>query len=181
MNATLTGSALTLHNLGLAAGFGGSLFGQMALHPAVRTIDDQKERGELLHKAWSGFSPVNVFALGSVVLTWITGRGALSGGEIDEQTRGLVIAKDVLVGVYALSGIGAQVVGRTWGRREPPVESGSEPSARTSEADARALKLVNWLGRVSILSAAGIIALTAVLTTKAGNSAKWSLLSRVLP
>lgn len=181
MNSILTGSALTLHNLGLAAGFGGSLFGQMALHPAVRTLDDEKERGELLDKAWRGFSPANAFSLGAVVLTWIAGRSALSGGEIDDETRGLVLAKDVLVGLYAVSGIGAQVVGRVWGQRQPPVASGSEPSARTPEVDARAQRVVNWLGRVSILSAAGIIALTAVLTTKAGRSTRWSLLSKVLP
>ena len=181
MNATLTGSALALHNIGLAAGFGGSLFGQMALHPAVKTVDDEKERGELLNKAWRGFSPVNAIALGSVVLTWVAGRSAISGGEIDRETRGLVVAKDVLVGIYALSGIGAQIVGRTWGKREAPVKSGSEPSARASELDAKAQKTVNWLGRVSILSAAGIIALTAVLNIKAGRSVKWSALSKILP
>jgi hypothetical protein len=181
MNAMLTGSALTLHNLGLAAGFGGSLFGQMALHPAVRTIDDTKERGELLNKAWQGFSPVNAIALGSVALTWIIGRSAISGGEIDDETRGLVLAKDALVALYTVTGLGALIVGRVWGQREPPVEAGGVPSAETPEADVKALKAVNWLGRVNIIGAAGIIALTAILNIKAGRSHKWSLLSWVLP
>lgn len=181
MNAMLTGSALTLHNLGLAAGFGGSLFGQVALHPAVRTIDDTKERGEVLNKAWTGFSPVNAFALGSVALTWVVGRNALSGGEIDEETRGLVLAKDVLVGIYTLSGIGSLVAGRVWGRREPPVEAGGVPAAETPEREIKALKASNWFGRVNIAAAAGVIALTAVLNIKAGRSQKWSLLSAILP
>lgn len=181
MNAMWTGSALTLHNLGLAAGFGGSLYGQMALHPAVRTIEDKKERGEILNQAWKGFSPINAFALGSVALTWVVGRSALSGGEIDKETRGLVLAKDVLVGVYTLAGLGALVIGQVWGSREPPVESGGVPAAETPEADVKALKTVNWLGRVNIAAAAGIIALTAILNIKAGRSHKWSLLSTILP
>ena len=181
MNAKLTGSALTLHNLGLAAGFGGSLFGQMALHPAVRTIEDKKERGEILNKAWTGFSPVNAFALGTVALTWITGRAALSGGEIDDETRALVLAKDVLVGLYTLSGIGAIVVGQSWGKREPPVEAGGVPAAETPPEDVVGLKTVNWLGRVNILAAAGVIALTAILNVKAGRSCRWAALSKLLP
>jgi hypothetical protein len=181
MNAMWTGSALTLHNLGLAAGFGGSLFGQMALHPAVRTIDDTKERGEILNKAWMGFSPVNAFALGSVALTWVLGRSTLSGGEIDDETRGLVLAKDVLVGLYTLSGIGSIVVGRVFGSREPPMEAGGVPSTETPEPEAKALKTVNLLGKVNIVAAAGIIALTAILNIKAGRSQKWSLLSKILP
>ncbi|MBC7794228.1 MAG: hypothetical protein H7Z43_11020, partial [Clostridia bacterium] len=52
MNATLTGTALTLHNLGVAAGFGGSLYGQMALHPALADVQDKAERGKILRKAW---------------------------------------------------------------------------------------------------------------------------------
>ncbi|MFL5349242.1 MAG: hypothetical protein ACJ8AT_30960 [Hyalangium sp.] len=181
MKAMWTGSALTLHNLGLAAGFGGSLFGQMALHPAVKTIDDTKERGEILNQAWKGFSPVNAFALGSVALTWIIGRSSLSGGEIDDDTRGLVLAKDVLVGVYTLAGLGSLIVGRVWGTREPPVESGSEPAAETPELDVKGQTVVNWLGRANIVAAAGIIALTAILNIKAGRSHKWSLLSWLLP
>jgi hypothetical protein len=181
MNTMLTGSALTLHNLGLAAGFGGSLFGQMALHPAVRTLDDKKERGEILNKAWRGFSPVNAFALGSVALTWVLGRSALSGGEIDDETRGLVLAKDVLVALYTATGLGSLIIGLTWGRREPPVEQGGTPAAETPELDVKALKTVSRLGKVNILCAAGVIALTAILNIKAGRSHKWNLLSRILP
>src|SRR5688500_6498327 len=66
MNATMTGTALTLHDLGLAAGLGGSLFGQLALHPAVRRIDSRKERGEILNQAWRNYSPANAFGIVAV-------------------------------------------------------------------------------------------------------------------
>ena len=181
MNAMWTGSALTLHNLGLAAGFGGSLFGQVALHPVVRAIDDKKERGVILNKAWTVFSPVNLFALSSVALTWVIGRSALSGGEIDKESRGLVLAKDTLVGVYTLSGLGSLIVGKVWGVREPPVESGGEPAAETPERDVKTQRAMNWLGRLNIAAGAGIIALTAILNIKAGKSHKWSLLTAILP
>ncbi|HYD43179.1 MAG TPA: hypothetical protein VEB43_20265 [Anaeromyxobacter sp.] len=181
MNASLTGPSLALHNLGLAAGFGGSLFGQMALHPAVRTIDDHKERGQILQKAWRGFSPANAFAIGAVALTWLTGRAALSGGEIDRRARAMVLAKDALVAAYAGTGIASIVIGLRRGKREPPMEAGGVPAPETAEEDARAMKTVNWLGRANILAGAGIISLTALLNIKAGQSGKWNVIARLLP
>jgi hypothetical protein len=181
MNATMTGAALTLHNLGLAAGFGGSLYGQMAMHPALKTIESRKERGELLNKAWRNYSPANAFGLAAVALTWVTGRQALSGREIDAQTRGLVLAKDALVALYVGSGIASIVVGMTAGRNEPPVETGGIASFGASEAEAKGIKAVNMLGKVSIVAAAGIIALTSVLNIKAGRSSRWAALSSLLP
>lgn len=181
MNAILTGTALTLHNMGLAAGFGGSLYGQMAMHPAVKTIDDKKERGELLHQAWRNFSLANAFGLAAVGLTWLLGRSALSGGEIDDKTRALVIAKDVLVGTYVATGAASIGVGMAIGKDQPPVEQGGVPAAETPERDATAIRAVNALGITNILAAAGIIALTAALNVKAGRSHRWAFLSKFLP
>ncbi|MBC7794596.1 MAG: hypothetical protein H7Z43_12905, partial [Clostridia bacterium] len=46
---------------------------------------------------------------------------------------------------------------------------------------AAALKFVSILGRINIIAAASIIAVTAVLNVKAGRSSKWALLSKALP
>jgi len=181
MNAILTGTALSLHNLGLAAGFGGSLYGQAALHPAVTAIEDTKERGAILHQAWRNYSPANAFGLAIVSLTWLAGRSAISGGEIDDETRGLVIAKDILVGIYTATGIGSIVVGLQASKNNPPVEVGHEAAAGASEAEAKALKTVGLLGKANIIAAAGIICVTAILNVKAGRSSKWALLSKLLP
>ena len=177
MNTAITGTALTLHNLGVAAGFGGSLFGQMAMHPAMESISEDSERGELLHNAWRNFSPVNAAGLALVGLTWLTGRNMLTGGEIDATTRALVIAKDVLVATYVATGLASIGVGFAATSDKLP----SEESTFNTDIDGTATKVSGHLGRVSIIAAAGIIALTAVLNVRAGRSSKWSVISRFLP
>lgn len=181
MNARLAGTAYSLHNLAVAANFGGSLFGQVALHPAVKTLRDRKERGELVHQAWQRFSPANALGLITVPLSWFAGRTVLTGRELDGQTRQLVLAKDVAVGLYTLGGLGALLVGMTWGQRQPPIESGNQPAAETSELDTRAQKATNFFGRLNLVAAAAIIVLSTALDMKGGRSAKWTLLSKLVP
>src|SRR4051794_39401440 len=53
--ATASTTAWVLHDLGLAAGFGGTLFGKMALNPAVKEVRSREERGKVLDRAWRGF------------------------------------------------------------------------------------------------------------------------------
>ena len=57
--ATLSTTAWVLHELGLAAGFGGNLFGQIALNPAVAEIQSKRERGKVTHVAWDRYKVVN--------------------------------------------------------------------------------------------------------------------------
>ena len=66
--------AWMLHDVGLAAGFGGNLFGKIALNPAVKAISSQKERGKVLSKAWDGYKLVNAISVGTAAVTWFVGR-----------------------------------------------------------------------------------------------------------
>lgn len=77
--ATLSTTAWVLHDLGLAAGFGGNLFGQVALHPAVRSIESKRERGKVTHVAWDRYKVVNAVALAAMATTWGIGRSVVSG------------------------------------------------------------------------------------------------------
>ena len=176
-----TEGALAVHNLGLAAGFGGSLFGQTALHPALDAVRSKKERGALVHRAWHNYSPANLIGLAAVGITWLAGRSALSGGAVGNGNRGLVYAKDALVGIYTLTGVASWIVGSETGDSEPPMEKGDKAAAGATATEAVGLKTVNWLGRVNIAAAAGIIAITAILNVRAGRSTKWTLLSALLP
>ncbi|MBC7052135.1 hypothetical protein G6O46_24305, partial [Salmonella enterica subsp. enterica serovar Enteritidis] len=54
--ATLSTTAWVLHELGLAAGFGSNLFGQLALNPAIAEIQSKRERGKVTHVAWDRYS-----------------------------------------------------------------------------------------------------------------------------
>jgi len=102
--ATLSTTAWVLHELGLAAGFGGNLFGQIALNPAVQTIQSKRERGKVTHVAWDRYKAVNGVSLLVMAGTWFAGRALLSGREVGETSRALTLSKDILVAGALASG-----------------------------------------------------------------------------
>src|SRR3954452_5762307 len=61
-------------DLGLAGLLGGTLFGRMALHPAVASISDPRESGEVVNAAWRRYGTVNSLALGALVIVWADAR-----------------------------------------------------------------------------------------------------------
>lgn len=126
--ATLSTAAWVLHDLGLAAGFGGPLFGKLALDPAIKVVHSEAERGEVMNKAWSGYQAVNAVALGTMAATWFVGRTVLSGWEVTAKARPLVLVKDALVGAALVTGVANMVGGAILAKQAPggavPVESG---------------------------------------------------------
>lgn len=183
--AKLSTSAWILHDLGMAAGFGGTLFGKAALDPAVRGLSSRAERGKVLDDAWRRFNLLDAVALGAVAATWMFGRAAFSGRRLGRPMRNLVLTKDVLVGASLATGIATLVAGRMLGRerrREAlPVEAGHEaapeppPRARSLE------KLLSAMGPINAALIAGAIAVNAALAQEGGKSTRWSFLSRALP
>lgn len=181
---TLTTTAWVLHDLGLAAGFGGNLFGQLALNPAVRVLSSKDERGRVTHVAWDRYKLVNAVSLAAMAGTWLIGRSIASGREVGRASRGLVVAKDFLVGAAVLTGVGSMFAGTMLNREEagaPRIESGSEPAVDTTERVARLQRTTNFLGRTSLLLNAAVLATTTILAMTAGRSSKWSFFSRLLP
>lgn len=56
--------ARSLHDLGLAAWFGGSLMGAVGVNGAVSEAHDPKERARLASSAWARWAPLNAAAIG---------------------------------------------------------------------------------------------------------------------
>ncbi|HET9959924.1 MAG TPA: hypothetical protein VFQ61_35775 [Polyangiaceae bacterium] len=182
--ATLSTTAWVLHDLGLAAGFGGNLFGQLALNPAVKVIDSKEQRSKVSHAAWDRYKTVNAIALAATAGTWLIGRAALSGREVGQTSRELTLVKDVLVLGAFTTGVGALVTGTLLDNeltRPVPIESGHYAAPETPPRVARLQKIVNVVGALNVAFEAGVLALTTVLAMKAGKSSKWSLVSQLLP
>lgn len=183
--ATLSTSAWVLHELGLAAGFGGPLFGRLALHRAVKDIHSEDERGKVLAEAWQRYNVVNTISLGAAALTWLLGRAVISGRSIDEETRNLVRLKDVLLGATVATSVVNMLSGREMSEQAPdravPVRDGDAPSPRTPGKAAGLQQVLNVMGPLNIVLTAGVIGVTTLLAMKSGRSAKWSLVSRLLP
>jgi hypothetical protein len=184
--ATLSTSAWILHDLGMAAGFGGTLFGKAALDPAVKEIGSKEERFRVLDDAWGRFRVLDVVALGAMAATWLTGRKAFSGRRLGRSIRNLVVAKDVLVGGALITGVASLVAGSVMHRQQRrhgrvPVTSGYEPSPQTPPAVAKAERFLAVVGPINAAFVAGAIAVNAALAQESGKSGRWSVVSRLLP
>ena len=107
-------AARIVHNLGLATWFGGSLFGQIALNPAVKQVSDRSERGKVLNVAWGYYNAINAVALLATLLTWRVG-GLKADGELRAPV--LVRVKDLLLGGAAVNAIASDILGATIARQ----------------------------------------------------------------
>ena len=181
----LSTAAWVAHNLGLGACFGGTLFGKLALNPSVEAISSRPERGKVLSSAWNRYNALNAASFITAAGTWFVGRAGLSGGEVSEDARKLVLAKDVLFGAATATGLASVVGGLVLSRQAPegatPTETGDEPAPETPEEAAGILRVLGVLGNVNIVLIGAIIAVSTLLAMESGRSTRWSLVSRFLP
>lgn len=181
----LSSAAWVVHNVGLGASFGGNFFGKVASNPKLGELSSAAERGRLLNTVWNRYNVVNVASFAAAAATWFPGRLGLSGKEVDETTRNLVLAKDLLFGAGTLIGGTTIVQGLKLSKEAPdgavPISTGTTPSAETSEKAATLLRSVNVLGNLNIAVTGGILGITSVLAMKASESTLFSGISRLLP
>lgn len=184
--AKLSTTAWVAHELGLASSLGGLLFGKLALNPNLELLENKSDRGKLLNKTWNRYNAVNAASVGTAIVTWLTGRAAISGNlALDEGANNLVRIKDALLATTAATGLASIVSGLQLTRQAPdgavPIDSGVSPAPEMSDEAARLLRRVNVLGNVNIAVLGGVIAVSTILSMKANESVRWSLLSRLLP
>lgn len=181
----LSAAAWAAHNVGLGATFGGTLFGRVALDPKLGILGSDSERGKLMNAVWNRYNVVNVASFATAAATWFPGRLGLSGKEIDDTTRKLVLAKDLLFGLGALTGGAslAQGLALTAQASEGtvPISTGSTPSSETPEKAAALLRSVNTLGSANVAITGSILGVTSILAMKSAESARFPGSSRSLP
>ena len=165
--ATLSTTAWVLHELGLAAGFGGNLFGLVAVNPALAEIQSKRERGKVTHVAWNRSQKVNGASLALMATTWFVGR-ALRGRTAGKRPHALTLTKDVLVGGALLGGASAMLfshlLDREITRNNEPLQIDSPPTAVTKRRVADLQKITNSVGRFNVLMNAAVLAVTALLS-----------------
>ena len=149
----LTVAGRAAHDMGLAALFGGNLFGRLAMHPALEGVCGPEERGQVTNAAWRRYGTVNSLALLAVVGSWVAERGDESGT--------LARAKDAAVGAVAVTGVASAIAGVRFGAQAPggavPLESGSEPASETPPDAARTKRTLNALGAASAVAEAALL------------------------
>ena len=112
--------ARTLHDVGLAAWFGGSLFGAVGLNGASDEVTDPTDRARVANAGWGRWTPVNAAAiaahlLGGAKIT--TGnKGRLAG------QRGVGTASAIKAGLTAAA-LGATAYSRVLGQKVMEAEA----------------------------------------------------------
>ena len=141
--------ARSLHDVGLATWFGGSLMGAVALNGAAGEVDDPRQRARVANVGWARWTPVNLGAIGAHLLGALVitraNRGRLAG------QRG-VASSSAAKGLLTAAALGATAYSRVLGQKvmnagDVPVESGAVPSDATPADAARAqsqLRVLQW-------------------------------------
>lgn len=180
--AKLTTAALAAHELGLAATFGGIIFGQTGLNASAKAISSPDERSKVMDVAWKTFAIPKTVGLVTTAATWLIGRSLFSGKYLGRDLRRLVLAKDIALGITVASGLGTQYVGRLISAEQPfPTDADGEPSPSAPERARKLVHTVSLLGTVQMIAAGVALALTSALNIQGARSARWAAVSRFLP
>jgi ankyrin repeat protein len=140
----------SLHDVGLAAWFGGSLMGAVGLNGAAAQVEEPKQRLRVANSGWNRWTPVNLAGIaahlagGAVLLAANTGRlGAQQG--VGRATA----VKTALTGAALAATAWSRALGAKLDQSgEVPVQGGTDPSGDTPEDVAtaqRQLKVLQWV------------------------------------
>ncbi len=136
----------TMHDLGLAAWFGGSLMGAVGLNGATGQASDPQERLRLSSLGWARWTPVQVAAVGAHA---VGGLGLIAGNKnrtkLDDASKANSAVKTgltvVAAGVTLWSGVQGAKVAKL---HEEGAQGATEPSALASEQLTSAQQQLKW-------------------------------------
>jgi hypothetical protein len=154
----------SLHDLGAAAWFGGSLAGAVGINGAAADVTDPTQRLRVANAGWGRWSPVNLAAIGAHV---IGGAGLLYANKSRVAGQKGVGTSTVAKLVLTAAALGATAWSGSLGAKLAqydgvPVEGGTDPAPTTppeAAAAQRQLKVLQWV--IPALTG-GIIVLTSL-------------------
>ena len=160
----------SLHDVGLASWFGGSLMGAIGLNGAAQEVADEKERTLVASAGWARWTPVAAASIGAHLIggaaLLVANRRRVAGqAGVTANSVVKTVVTGAAMAATAYSGVlGAKVAqaGRV------PAEGGVVPNEQTPDDVARAqqqLRLVQW----AIPALTGVL---LVLTAQQGEQQK---------
>jgi hypothetical protein len=174
----------SLHDVGLATWFGGTLANVVALNPAAAEAKDPASAGAVANTGWDRWTPVNAAAIGAHVAGSL---GQLAGNRdrlaSQERVASMALAKTALTG----AALGATAYSRVLGRKvsqhgDVPADSGTQPNAFTPEDAAAAqkkLRLLQWV--VPALTGALVVVSSFAGEQQRAGQVKRGIAGRLLP
>ena len=139
----------SMHDLGLAAWFGGSLMGAFGVNGAAAQVGDSTQRLPVASAGWSRWTPVNAAAIGAH-LAGAVGELVTESPRMAAQRgvgRASTLKTALTVGALAATGYSRLLGNRLAKAGGPSVAGVTEPNQQTPENVAscqRQLKLLQW-------------------------------------
>jgi hypothetical protein len=125
----------SMHDLGLAAWFGGDLMGAVGLNKAATAAHDSTERTRLSSIGWAAWTPVQVAAVGAHLIGSV-GMLRADRGRVTTQPGATAntVVKSVLTVAAMATSIASGALGAKIGAKAPvPSTTATEPSAGTPQ------------------------------------------------
>ena len=139
----------SMHDLGLAAWFGGSLMGTVGLNGAAATADSPSERLEISSRGWARWAPVQV---GAILVHGIGGIGLIAGNKTrlvgQREARTNTVVKLAVTALAGASSVGSALAGKVMSDHADEgargvTEPGTGSSAELERAQ-RIQKVLQW-------------------------------------
>ncbi|MDP9466855.1 MAG: hypothetical protein M3P31_06425 [Actinomycetota bacterium] len=139
--------AHAMHDLGLAAWFGGSLMGAIGVNGAAADVDDPRQRARVANAGWARWTPFNAVAIGAHL---IGGAQLLKANKGRVATQQGVLANTNLKMALTAGALAATGYARVLGKKmqkagDVPVAGGTNATATTPPEVAKAQKQLNAL------------------------------------
>jgi len=153
----------SMHDLGAAAWFGGSLAGAIGINGAASDIDDPAERAKIASNGWARWSPAQAAAIGAHALGGLglilanrnrvkDQAGVTSNTVVKSAVTGLALATTAYSGI-----LGSKIAAAD----DATAEGATNPSAETPSGVAAAQRQLNMLQWVNPALTALIVILGA--------------------
>ncbi|WP_431220046.1 hypothetical protein [Leifsonia xyli] len=139
-----------MHDLGLAAWFGGTLMGAVGLNGGTAKAKDPAERLRLSSAGWAKWAPVQ---LAAIIVHGIGGVGLIAGNKgrlaVQPEARGNTVVKLAITGLAGGASLYSALLGKKIGENaEQGAEGVTEPDPTASEALAaaqRKQRILQWV------------------------------------
>ena len=153
----------SLHDLGLATWFGGSLMGAVGLNGAAADVEEPKQRLRVANAGWNRWTPVNLAGIAAHLAGGAVLLGANKGRVASQQgVAQATVVKTALTGAALAATAWSRALGAKLDQAgDVSVEGGTDATTDTPEDVAKAqrqLKVLQWVipaltGAVLVLNA----------------------------
>jgi hypothetical protein len=176
--------ARTLHDLGLAAWFGGSLMGATGLNGAAAAVEDPTQRLRVANTGWARWTPLNLAGIAAHLAGGALLTGANKGRLAGQQG---VAATSTIKTALTVAALGTTAYARVLGKRlerarDVPVEGGTTLNSSTPDEVTRAqrqLTALQWV--IPVLTGAVLVVSARMGEQQRPTQVSKGLVGRLLP